>query len=450
MRTVNIDFTGADAPVNFFAGYTGEANNTQLTIRLPENLCSEDIDYYRIHFKTGAQENIRSEKLYAQEGVITLTLWYELLRNSGTLLMQVSAYDFEDNELVRLGKTPIAALKIRPSLAAGMEANQEIYGLEAEFEELIRLHSKGDCSVMADTFTDLPDAVLPGTLALVRNPPPRYMRQCIRPIVANARYPRLYINPYPPRPEHVYTGDDSFAEALFVNGQGNYYESEPTLYFRIFDGTDEGYPIMLQIVPDIAENKPMYVYAWDAFDLSEELHILPGWYRAYIDYDTGDLITIEAISAEEIPVIEYAGMTDVSSVYLGYYLSPEPYFQERLNSLFVFDGNEWKPFDDADISIKPIGTIPVRGITFLEYSITYNLGEPYQVTAAKVFPSFANNKHIDYVIGDETVLAISWETDEEGIPVLYATGLKAGTTTLTAVTQEGGYSKSMTITVQEG
>ena len=143
-------------------------------------------------------------------------------------------------------------------------------------------------------------------------------------------------------------------------------------------------------------------------------------------------------------------MTDVSSVYLGYYLSPEPYFQERLNSLFVFDGNEWKPFDDADISIKPIGTIPVRGIEFYDYSITYNLGVPYQVTPAKVIPSFANNKHIDYVIGDETVLAISWETDEEGMPVLYATGLKAGTTTLTAVTQEGGYSKSMTITVQEG
>ena len=103
MRNIHIDFTGANAPVDFFAGYTGEANMTRLTMRLPENLLSEDIDYYRIHFKTGAQENIRSEKLYAQEGVITLTLWYELLRNPGTLFIQASAYDFEDNELVRLG-----------------------------------------------------------------------------------------------------------------------------------------------------------------------------------------------------------------------------------------------------------------------------------------------------------------------------------------------------------
>lgn len=449
MRDVTIDFTGTESSMGLFAGFTGEANNTLLTVRLPENLCSEDIDYYRIHFKTGTHENIRSEKLYAQEGIVTLTLWYELLRNSGTLLMQVSAYDFEDNELVRLGKTPVAALKIRPSLAAGMESNQELYGLEAELEELIQLHNAGDCSVMADTFTDLPGDARQGTLALVRNPPPRYVRQCVRPIVASVRYPRLYLNPYPPRPEHVYTGDDSFAEALFVNQWGNMYESEPTLYFWIFDGTDEGLPLMLQIVPEVAENKPMYVYVWDEFDLSEDLHCLPGWYRVYIDYDTGDLITIEAIGVEEIPVIEYAGMTDTSSLYLGYYMSPEPYFQSSLNSLFVFDGNEWKPFDDVDISIKPIGTIPVRGIEFSEYSVTYNLGVPYQVTPAKVVPSFANNKNIDYIIGDETILAISWETDEDDRPVLYATGLKAGTTTLTAVTQEGGYSKSRTITIQE-
>lgn len=449
MRTVHIDFTGADAPVDFFAGYTGEANNNQLTIRLPENLCSEDIDYYRANFRTVGYENVSSEKLYAEDGVISMTLWFDLLRCSGTLLMQISAFDFAGNELVRLGKTPIAALKVKPSLPAGVEGNSAVHGMEAEIEELMRIQNNGDCSVRVNTFTDLPASARQGTLALVRNPPPRYNMQSAKPIIGYAAYPRLYLNPYPPRPEHLYTGDDPFAEALFVNNTGNFYESQPTLYFYTFDGTDEELPIMLQIVPEPNDNKPMYVYTWGAFDLSDELHISPGWYKAYIDYDTGDLITIEPISVEELPVIEYAGMTQETSVYLGYYLSPDPYFKDVLNSLFVFDGNVWKPFDEEDITIKPIGTIPVRGINFPDYSVTFTVGMPQQITAAKVYPSFANNNNIDYTIGDETMFSLSWQVEDD-MPVLYVTGLKAGTTTLTATTEEGDYTKTRTITIQEG
>ncbi len=448
MRTVNIDFTGADAPVNFFAGYTGEANNTQLSVQLPENLCSEDIDYYRIHFKTGARENIRSGKLYAQEGVITLTLWYELLRNSGTLLMQVSAYDFEDNELVRLGKTPIAALKIRPSLAAGMEANQEIYGLEAEFEELIRLHSKGDCSVMADTFTDLPMDVRAGTLALVHSPPPKYEVPSLQTFIDGVNYPRIYLNPYPPRPAHVYTGDDDLESITFVNIETGVTFPYGCSYM-FFAGGEAGIPVVLQVITTLGSETPMFVYTWDEFDLDEELHVGTGWHKVFIDFDTGDLFSITPITAEELPVIEPAGKCQINSFYMSYFISAQSYFKELLDALYIFDGSEWKPFDTVDTSIKPVGLIPVTGIDFPEDTFTCNVGSMIETAKARTIPRLAVNQNIVYSIGDETLFSLSWQTNDDDEQIPYITGLKAGTTTLTATTEDGGFHKTRTIIVQE-
>lgn len=450
MRTVNIDFTGAEAPVTFFIGYKGEANNAKLTVTLPESLCSDEVDYYRAHFKTPDNNSVSSKKIYAQNGVVFLTLWYELLRTSGNLLMQLSAYDFEGNELTRLGKTPIATLRVRPSLPSGAEGNDEIHGMEAEIEELLRLHDYGNCPVIVETFLELPTSAKQGTLAFVRYPPARYVRQGVRPIIEDIGYPRLYINPYPPRPEHVYTGDDPFAEVTFVTDNGESYESSPNLYFIIFDGSDEGLPTMIQIVQKFSDGEPMYVYAWDEFYLSLEEHILPGWYKAYIDFETGDLISIEPIDLDELPVIEYAGMTRGSSVYLGYYLSPEPYFKELMNSLFVFDGTEWKPIDEEDLSIKPLETIPVRGIDFSEHNVTCSVGTTQEISRARTYPFFATNKNIEYSIGDTTLFSLSWQTDDDDRLVLYITGLVPGTTTLTATTEEGGYMKERTITIQEG
>jgi len=447
MRTVHIDFTGADAPVDFFAGYTGEANNTELVIRLPENLCSEDVDYYRIQFKTACRGHIQSGKLYAEDGVLTLTLWYELLRNSGTLLMQMSAYDFEDNELVRLGKTPIATLKVKPSIPPGAQGDTDIYGMEAEIEELIQLHSKGDCSVMVNTFTDLPVGVKAGTLALVHSPPPKYEVPDLQTFVDGVNYPRIYLNPYPPRPAHVYTGDDEPESIVFVNIETGVTFPYGCSYM-FFAGGNGGIPVVFQVITTLGSETPMFVYTWDEFDLSEELHIGTGWHKVFIDFETGDLYSITPITAEEIPVLEPAGKCQIDSFYMSYFISAQPYFREVQDSLFVFDGTEWKPFDTNDTSIKPVGLVPVTGIDFPTDTFTCNVGSTIETAKARTIPRLAVNQNIIYSIGDETLFSLSWQTNEDDEEIPYITGLKAGTTTLTATTQEGGFHKSRNIIVQ--
>lgn len=449
MRTVNIDFTGADAPVDFFAGYKGEANNTQLTIRLPGSLCSDDIDYYRASFRRVGYENVRSEKLYAEDGLISLTLWYELLRCSGTLLMQISAYDFEGNELVRLGKTPIATLKVKPSIPAGAEGDTDIHGMEAELEELIRIQNNGDCSVRVNTFTDLPTNVRAGTMALVHCPPPKYEVPGLQTFIDGVNYPRIYLNPYPPRPAHVYTGDDELESIAFVNIETGLSFPYGCSYMFFAGGGDDGIPIVLQVITTVGDETPLFVYTWDEFDLDEELHVEPGWHKVFVDFDTGDLFSITPISTEELPVIEPAGKCQINSFYMSYFISAQPYFKERQDSLFIFDGTVWKPFAVTDSAIKPMGLVPVSGIDFPEDTFTCNLGSTLETAKAKTIPRLAVNRDIIYTIGDETVMSLSWQINDDDEQIPYITGLKAGTTTLTATTEEGDFHKTRNIIVQE-
>ncbi len=448
MRNIHIDFTGANAPVDFFAGYTGEANNTRLTMRLPENLLSEDIDYYRIHFKTGAQENIRSEKLYAQEGVITLTLWYELLRNPGTLFIQASAYDFEDNELVRLGKTPIATLKIQPSLAAGTEANRELFGLEAELEELMRLHNENAYLLTVNTVSDLPADAQQGALALVRNPPPRFVTQSAVPILPNRSYPRMYLNPHPPRPEHLYSGAElPFFDAVFRRAANGSENPTPTFYLSLYDGSDGGIPNMLHFSRH-EDTNAAYFYVWEAFQY-EGQQSNPGWNILYADNENEDSVIIEPIAFSDIPTIEYAGEINEPSPYLGYYLSASPYMREKINALFVFDGSAWKEVSAENTTIKPVGIIPVRGVEFPAHQTLYYVGYTAVTPPARVVPSFASDKGIAYAVSDETVITAALGYDEYNYAVLNVTGLRAGTATITATSHEGGYTATREITVQE-
>ncbi len=137
-------------------------NNTQLRIRLPESLSSPDVHYYKAVFKNDAGDSIRSGKLYTLTGLITLTMGFALLRYAGTLLMQLSAFDFNGIELLRLGKTPVVALTVRPSLPPGVETSPATQSIEAELETLLRTQSGGNFPVMVNTFTDLPEVTEPG------------------------------------------------------------------------------------------------------------------------------------------------------------------------------------------------------------------------------------------------------------------------------------------------
>lgn len=172
MRTVDIDLTGPESPVEYFAGYRGEINSTLLNVVLPATLIGNGIDYYRANFKTAEQDSFTSEKLYADNGSVKVLLGYELTRDVGTVLLQLTAYDVESNELVKLGKSPTVKLKIKPSLPSSIEGNLRVQGLEAELAELIeemREGNGGSTTVMVNTFTDLPANGKDGTFGVVRS-----------------------------------------------------------------------------------------------------------------------------------------------------------------------------------------------------------------------------------------------------------------------------------------
>jgi hypothetical protein len=189
---------------------------------------------------------------------------------------------------------------------------------------------------------------------------------------------------------------------------------------------------MLQMATAFEEGSPLYVYAWDAFDLDEDLHIVPGWYRAYINFETGEPLSIESMSIDELPVAAYAGRTESSSVYLGYYLSPDPYFVHTKEALYMFDRQQWRRIEDTDISIPELGVIPVRGIEFEDHTITCTVGYPYQLPKARVFPFFATNRAVTYTISDETIFSLSGR--RRTAPLDVSCRAQGRTATLTATT----------------
>jgi len=83
---------------------------------------------------------------------------------------------------------------------------------------------------------------------------------------------------------------------------------------------------------------------------------------------------------------------------------------------------------------------PVTGITFNHETLTLATGGDPGVIAATITPAGATNQNIEWISSDETVATVN-----DGI----VTPLTAGTTTITASTEDGGYTDTCMVTVKE-
>jgi uncharacterized protein YjdB len=92
----------------------------------------------------------------------------------------------------------------------------------------------------------------------------------------------------------------------------------------------------------------------------------------------------------------------------------------------------------SSYSVDPV---PVTGINMSTTSFTLNVNGTKALNAS-VIPSNATNKNITYKTSNATVATVS----TSGL----VTGKSAGTATITATTVEGGFSKSVTVTVNAG
>lgn len=81
--------------------------------------------------------------------------------------------------------------------------------------------------------------------------------------------------------------------------------------------------------------------------------------------------------------------------------------------------------------------IPVTGVTLSEETVSIDVGESYTLSAT-VSPADASNKRVSWTSSDEEVATVA-----SGL----VTGLKAGTTTITAKTSDGGFTDTCTVTV---
>ena len=87
---------------------------------------------------------------------------------------------------------------------------------------------------------------------------------------------------------------------------------------------------------------------------------------------------------------------------------------------------------------EPIVPISVESVSLNSESITLNIGETAELIAT-VLPENATNKNVTWLVEDETIVSFSDNV---------ITALSEGTTTISVTTEDGGFTASCEITVQ--
>lgn len=91
--------------------------------------------------------------------------------------------------------------------------------------------------------------------------------------------------------------------------------------------------------------------------------------------------------------------------------------------------------------------MPVAGIKLSSSSVKVSSGAMFSLKA-ETTPKNAENPTINWTISDETVIATSKTSSNSGDEVIF-TALKDGVATITATTEQGGYSKTCSLTVDD-
>lgn len=88
----------------------------------------------------------------------------------------------------------------------------------------------------------------------------------------------------------------------------------------------------------------------------------------------------------------------------------------------------------------------VKGISFDETTLEINIGDCKNLNATFT-PDYAKNQNVTWKSSDEGVVSIWWDSWDSNTCELY--GEKEGTATITATSEEGGYTATCTVTVKK-
>ena len=162
MREILI--SGSDYFLDTVIGYEGEHNSTNLNIKLPSELISNDIDYYIVKFKTGKNKGVISQRLQQSGGYIVIPLVQDVT-DFGVLEFQVEAWALDGDVVSRIAMTPTISRLIGKSVDSdGVLIDEEVSGLMAELQSLIANYPE---KIVVERVEDLPENPEDGLDALV-------------------------------------------------------------------------------------------------------------------------------------------------------------------------------------------------------------------------------------------------------------------------------------------
>ncbi len=131
----NVTLTSID-PITASIGNAGEHNVTELRFTLSEDILSAT-DYFRL-----SVGNFRSEKLYAQDSVVSYFLPQSVL-HVGTVLLQLDGFQGEDNEVSLIFKSGLVTAQVGASVISSaeipIESKEPFENAVNELESLIEI-----------------------------------------------------------------------------------------------------------------------------------------------------------------------------------------------------------------------------------------------------------------------------------------------------------------------
>lgn len=132
-----IIISGTDYSLDTIIGYDGEHKITNLNIKLPPELISDDIDHYTVEFQTQNGDVISSGNIQQNGGYVIVSPWQDVMV-FGQLKFQVSAWAMTGDTIDKIAKSPVITRLVGESVDGdAVLLDENVGGLMAELQELI-------------------------------------------------------------------------------------------------------------------------------------------------------------------------------------------------------------------------------------------------------------------------------------------------------------------------
>ncbi len=143
-----VTISGNEYFLDTIIGYDGEHKITNLNIKLPSELISDDIDHYTVEFQTQNGDVISSGNIQQNGGYVVVSPWQDVMV-FGQLKFQVTAWAMTGDTIDKIAKSPVITRLVGESVDGdAVLLDENVGGLMVELQQLI-----ANYPVMMGTFT---------------------------------------------------------------------------------------------------------------------------------------------------------------------------------------------------------------------------------------------------------------------------------------------------------